>query len=428
MKSVSLVFILYGTETQVNECLNFYYIVNYPKDQLKLCILQKKEYDLKKYQNLISKLVTNDDIEALYKEIPNCNLNSDLTFVIDNVSILTNPECLNILVNTLELDNNKLVVAPMIHREGLLWANYWGAISENGYYARSENYSDILNRTTKSVFNVPYVNVAYLFDNRIHEICNMYTLVNNFCIDMSVCHNLRESKIDMYVINTEYFGFLLELAPVTLSDVTNSDLARSWEDKYLHKLFRNFIRGHNLDYMELCGDTFQIPLFTDEFCQELIELAEQSDEWSGGSKSKDTYDPRLNAYENVPTQDIHLTQLGLDSQWRHIVHTYISRIASKLYSQYKTHGPNITFVVKYTPDGQPDLMPHHDSSVYTINVALNTYGKDYEGGGCRFIRQNYTVKGNPPGYCLMHPGRLTHYHEGLPTTAGTRYILVSFIN
>lgn len=29
---------------------------------------------------------------------------------------------------------------------------------------------------------------------------------------------------------------------------------------------------------------------------------------------------------------------------------------------------------------------------------------------------------------MAHPGRVTHFHEGLPTTSGTRYILVSFVN
>ena len=28
----------------------------------------------------------------------------------------------------------------------------------------------------------------------------------------------------------------------------------------------------------------------------------------------------------------------------------------------------------------------------------------------------------------MNPGRLTHYHEGLRVTGGTRYIMVSFID
>jgi hypothetical protein len=33
-----------------------------------------------------------------------------------------------------------------------------------------------------------------------------------------------------------------------------------------------------------------------------------------------------------------------------------------------------------------------------------------------------------PGTLLAHPGRVTHYHEGLSTTSGTRYIMVSFVN
>ena len=37
---------------------------------------------------------------------------------------------------------------------------------------------------------------------------------------------------------------------------------------------------------------------------------------------------------------------------------------------------NIIF--RYRPDEQPNLRPHHDSSTYTINVALNHVGKDYE--------------------------------------------------
>ena len=41
-----------------------------------------------------------------------------------------------------------------------------------------------------------------------------------------------------------------------------------------------------------------------------------------------------------------------------------------------------------------------------------------QGGGCRFIRQNCSVIDTKLGWALMHPGRLTHYHEGLPTTRG----------
>ena len=88
----------------------------------------------------------------------------------------------------------------------------------------------------------------------------------------------------------------------------------------------------------------------------------------------------------------------------------------------------MNFIVRYKPDEQPSLRPHHDSSTFTINIALNQVGVDYEGGGCRFIRYNCSVLDLTPGEMLMHPGRLTHYHEGLPTTKGTRYIMISFVN
>lgn len=38
----------------------------------------------------------------------------------------------------------------------------------------------------------------------------------------------------------------------------------------------------------------------------------------------------------------------------------------------------MNFVVRYKPDEQPSLKPHHDSSTYTINIALNRPNIDYE--------------------------------------------------
>jgi hypothetical protein len=36
------------------------------------------------------------------------------------------------------------------------------------------------------------------------------------------------------------------------------------------------------------------------------------------------------------------------------------------------------FVVKYWPEGQHSLRPHHDSSTFTINVGLSKPGEDFE--------------------------------------------------
>lgn len=38
----------------------------------------------------------------------------------------------------------------------------------------------------------------------------------------------------------------------------------------------------------------------------------------------------------------------------------------------------MNFVVRYHPEEQANLKPHHDSSTYTINIALNRPNVDYE--------------------------------------------------
>jgi len=88
----------------------------------------------------------------------------------------------------------------------------------------------------------------------------------------------------------------------------------------------------------------------------------------------------------------------------------------------------MNFVVRYRPDEQPVLRPHHDSSSYSLNIALNVPGVDYQGGGTKFLRYNCELKQSKLGWVLMHPGRVTHLHEGLRTTNGTRYIFVTFVN
>jgi hypothetical protein len=51
-----------------------------------------------------------------------------------------------------------------------------------------------------------------------------------------------------------------------------------------------------------------------------------------------------------------------------------------------------------------------------------------KGGGCRFLRYNCSIGATRRGWALMHPGRLTHLHEGLQTLKGKRYIMISFID
>ncbi|MEQ2298525.1 Procollagen-lysine,2-oxoglutarate 5-dioxygenase 1 [Ameca splendens] len=148
--------------------------------------------------------------------------------------------------------------------------------------------------------------------------------------------------------------------------------------------------------------------------------------WSGGGN----VDTRIQGgYENVPTIDIHMNQIDYEKEWQRFLLEYVAPITEKMFPGYYTKAQfDLAFVVRYKPDEQPFLRPHHDASTFTINIALNQVGTDYQGGGCRFLRYDCSIQAPRKGWALMHPGRLTHYHEGLPTTAGVRYIVVSFVD
>ena len=412
--TINVIFILHSTNTLVNECLKFIDIVNYPKDKLNITIFTTQYYDAcHKYPTIV-----NSDINKLYSYIANYKDQSEYTLVIDNSAILTNKDLIKEL-----LQANVTWVSPMIKRYDSIYSNFWGELDDNGYYKRSYNYIDIVNRKEISLWNVPYVNSVYLFNNSVYNVCSsIFDKVNEMDLDMSICKKIRDSNMFMYVLNNYDYGVSINTENVKLTDLLEK--REAWEYKYLDFNFLKFIRnGDELVNNELCKDAFQFPIFTKEFAKEIIEMSENNGNWSKGGD--EYYDKRINNKEPYPTKDIHLNQLNFDKEWHFIVDNYIRKVASHLYSNYKTKGPHISFVVRYKHDEQVSLAPHHDASVYTINVALN---EGYEGGGCRFLRQNYTLRGNPTGHACIHPGRLTHYHEGLPVTNGTRYILVSFIN
>lgn len=41
---------------------------------------------------------------------------------------------------------NRKIIGPLVSRHSKLWSNFWGALSPDGYYARSEDYIDIVQR------------------------------------------------------------------------------------------------------------------------------------------------------------------------------------------------------------------------------------------------------------------------------------------
>jgi len=358
---------------------------------------------------------------------------------IDKVE-LTDPEFLNKMLLRLK---TKRVVGPFLKRESSLWSNFWGAINPKGWYQRSDDYLKIVQGERKGLWNVPYLTNVMLIDRQVitgsingylYESSELYD--GNQDVDMNICRNLRNRGFHLYVDNLQEWGYIFpenqnrmleqlsKSLPGQLTVFDYQTRRSEWEQKYLHPEYLR-LRKH-VPTTEICSDAYVFPMFTQAFCQEIINLAEAHGQWSPGNDNH--RDPRIGGHENVPTKDIHLNQFGFEETWKLIIKDCFAPLVSTIYSPYKTKGLNIAFVVKYSQDGQKELNAHHDASTYTLNLALNQSEVDYQGGGCEFIRQKVRHTGQKTGYIAVHPGRLTHYHKGLETTSGTRYILVSFIN
>uniref|UniRef100_A0A665U163 procollagen-lysine 5-dioxygenase n=1 Tax=Echeneis naucrates TaxID=173247 RepID=A0A665U163_ECHNA len=347
-------------------------------------------------------------------------------------AVLVGPEE-NLQEDKEHLVTQQSVIAPMLSKHGKLWSNFWGALSPEGYYSRSEDYIEIVQGKRIGLWNVPYITQVYLIKGSVlrSKLSRVSLYVEQgMDPDMVFCKSIRDQVspeptnwllltvcpqgVFMFLSNRDEFGRLVAS--------TNFNTSRLHPDMW--QIFDNPMDKSFVE--QPCPDVYWFPAFSDKMCDDLVETMEDYGQWSGGSHK----DERLSGgYENVPTVDIHMNQIGFEKEWLKFLKEYIVPVTEKLYPGYYPKAQAImNFVVRYRPDEQPSLRPHHDSSTFTINIALNRKSIDYEGGGCRFLRYDCKVESPRKGWSFMHPGRLTHYHEGLPTTRGTRYIMVSFVD
>uniref|UniRef100_A0A671XNA9 Procollagen-lysine, 2-oxoglutarate 5-dioxygenase 2 n=1 Tax=Sparus aurata TaxID=8175 RepID=A0A671XNA9_SPAAU len=427
--------------------------LDYPKDKLNLFIHNNEVYHEKHIQKFWEE---NRNVFGSFKVVgPEENLSQGearnmgmyyirwlavcemlLSFICSD-GITISPFCL--------LLPYRKIIGPLVTRHSKLWSNFWGALSLDGYYARSEDYVDIVQRKRVGVWNIPYMAHVYLVKgsvlrNELKE--RNYFVLEKLDPDMAFCRNSREMTshrekdspspesfhmlrppkgVFMYITNRHDFGRLISTANYNISHYNND----------LWQIFENPVSVHRslsdrVFVLQPCPDVFWFPVFSEKACDEIVGEMEHYGSWSGGRHE----DKRISGgYETVPTDDIHMKQIGFDKEWLHFIREFISPVTLKVFSGYYTKGYAVmNFVVKYTPERQAYLRPHHDSSTFTINIALNNKDRDFEGGGCRFHRYNCSISSPRKGWSFMHPGRLTHLHEGLPTTNGTRYIAVSFID
>ena len=70
---------------------------------------------------------------------------------------------------------------------------------------------------------------------------------------------------------------------------------------------------------------------SEAFTNALVSEMEHYGKWSSG----DHEDARLSGgYENVPTQDIHMNQVGFEDHWLEVIKSYVVPVAGKFFPGY----------------------------------------------------------------------------------------------
>lgn len=203
----------------------------------------------------------------------------------------------------------------------------------------------------------------------------------------------------------------------TRSTLHNEIFKSGQWDKYVSKWIHPAARTRAWDMImeEPIADVISFPLFTTEFCELLVDEAENKALWN--NKRHDYY----------PTIDTLISTFGYDEIYKKVLREFVYPAAIHRWYLEGDSWRNMVsenFMVKYTTDTQGHLDLHHDNAVISSVLTLND---EYTGGGTYFHNQNKTHKGEV-GHITIHPGQVTHRHGGAPVHSGQRYILVSFCN
>jgi hypothetical protein len=235
-----------------------------------------------------------------------------------------------------------------------------------------------------------------------HDVINRYKVegFNAFAFNKPDLHFITQTAIMKESINNNI-------------EILDTSDWNAWVNKYITPVMIQ--KDFELLTDEIGPSILEFPLFTDRFCEELIQLAETRGEWTVGR------------HEFYPTNDMLINSLGLGEIYTRVIQEFVAPLAIWYWTLEDAGWDTVvdeTFMIRYRPDKQGHLSLHHDYSSYTCAVKLND---EFEGGGTFFPRYQITANPKRVGNAILHPGMITHRHGGRPVYSGTRYITVSFI-
>lgn len=171
-------------------------------------------------------------------------------------------------------------------------------------------------------------------------------------------------------------------------------------------------------WREVAPDIVLIPFWRAEFCRDLIDAAE-----SIGDFRPYAQDVSKNA---APGQELRIDRISprFAERFEADFRRRVTPIVQTHWWPVKLGKTRMPFVLRYSPDTQATLDPHHDAALVSFAMPLNA---GYEGGTLTFPRQHWDSREVEVGTLVAFPSRVTHVHWVTPVTAGRRYAMTVWI-
>ncbi|CAH8660660.1 unnamed protein product [Heterobilharzia americana] len=262
-KRISLIFYVDNTIDSSDVILSEWIQCN--KDKYHNIILEVEEYNRSKSDDeKLSKLWTEDHYQHVIK-LRQKQLNkaremwADFYLSIDADVTLMNPLTIGHLINVMleptkyvsqsnsnfKTDENIVILSPLLNcTSSEHYSNFWGAMSDEGYYLRSEHYFDLQKRRIQGVYPVAMVHSMFLVNLKSQQSEQVgydpppknYTGPIDDIIIFS--RSAQRAEIDFYLDNTQFYGYMP--SPVEEQDLSaySEDLNNAWllreQDLFVH--------------------------------------------------------------------------------------------------------------------------------------------------------------------------------------------------
>ncbi|KAK3861172.1 hypothetical protein Pcinc_032829 [Petrolisthes cinctipes] len=226
-------------------------------------------------------------------------------------------------------------------------------------------------------------------------------------VDESFCQALRLSGVPMMVLMEPNLGGLVNTSghtPTTPDLVSLASNPLIWKVKYLQPDWHQILRGELFRINRPCPEVYQFPTFTAQFCEDLLSLANERDQWSPALK-KDMRKSETKV-EEVPTVDQYLSDLKLEPLLTSLQSDVLQQLQLLAFPYSTPDNITMALVARFQAGEVAGLSQHHDASAISFLVTLADQSQ-YQGGELEFPRQKCRVRPGE-GEVLVFPGRLTH--------------------